>query len=433
MQIVQHTLPNGLQVNLKEIHTVPMISHWVWYRVGSKEESSGITGISHWVEHLQFKGTTKNPASSLDRLISREGGSWNAFTSQDWTTYFEVLPAEKIELALNLESDRMINSLFKLEDVEAERTVIMAERQGEENEPTFRLGEEVGGAAFRVHPYHHEIIGDMADLQTIQRDDIFRHYRNYYVPNNAVISIAGDFDSQKMLDKVSDIYAWLPRGEKPPRLIRPEPTQHGERRVMVHGVGETTFIQVAYHAPQADHADFIPLMVLDSLFSGASGLNMFGGGGVSNKTSRLYRALVESDVAVGVYGSLQATIDPYIYNMSITLRPQEEAAHALQLLEDEVKRIQDTPPVEEDVRRAVTQAKALFAYGSESITNQAFWLGYAEMFASYSWFEGYLESIAAVSPLDVQRVAQRYLHPHQRTVGIFIPDSSLSAFECEQS
>ena len=170
-------LSNGLLVLLKEIHTAPIISHWIWYRVGSRNEIPGYTGISHWVEHMQFKGTPQFPAGVLDREISRQGGYWNAFTHLDWTTYFETLPVDKIDLALRLEADRMTNSLFTEEDVASERTVIISERQGNENEPLFRLSEEVQAAAFRVSPYHHEVIGDMVDLYHIQRDDLYQHYR----------------------------------------------------------------------------------------------------------------------------------------------------------------------------------------------------------------------------------------------------------------
>ena len=178
----QDEVPNGLTVHLKEIHTAPIISHWVWYRVGSRNELPGTTGISHWVEHMQFKGTPAFPASILDKAISREGGVWNAFTHLDWTTYYETLPADKIDLALRLEADRMINSLFDPEEVDSERTVILSEREGSENEPLFRLGEAIQMAAFKTHPYGHEVIGYREDLLQMQRDDLYNHYRGLLYP-----------------------------------------------------------------------------------------------------------------------------------------------------------------------------------------------------------------------------------------------------------
>lgn len=418
--IIREQFENGLTVLLKEIHTAPIISHWLWYRVGSRDEVPGLTGASHWVEHMQFKGTPAFPAGKLDAAISRLGGHWNAMTHIDWTTYFETMPADKIDLALELEADRMRNSLFDPAEVESERTVIISERQGNENDPLFMLGEEVQAAAFRVHSYHHETIGDLPDLLSMSRSDLYEHYRRFYTPNNAVLALAGDFDAAQMLARLRQLYAGIPTGEQPPRRARLEPPMLGERRVTVEGPGETAYIQVVYRIPAANHPDFFALTVLDSLLSGASSLNMFGGG-ISNKTSRLYTTLVEGELAVSVYGGLQATVDPYIYTIILTVHPESTPTAALAALDAEIARLSDSPPPLADLQRAVKQARALFAYGSESISNQAFWLGYAEMFASYDWFLTYLERLAAVTPEDVQRVARQYLRPQNRVVGFYLP------------
>lgn len=419
--VTRVTLSNGLLVQLKEIHTAPLISHWVWYRVGSRNEKAGCTGISHWVEHMQFKGTPQFPASVLDKAISREGGFWNAFTYMDWTTYFETLPAGSIDLALRLESDRMVHSLFEADEVASERTVIISERQGSENEPMFRLGEEMQAAAFRVHSYHHEVIGDMADLETMQRDDLYQHYRTYYAPNNAVLAVAGDFSTEAMLERIRELYEAIPPSDLRPQAARPEPVQSGERRITVEGPGETTYMQLAYHAPAASHEDFFPLTVLDSLLTGASSLNMFGGG-ISNKTSRLYRALVEKELAISIQGGLQATIDPYLFGFTSIIHPKSSPAQVTEAIEAEIQKLQDAPPSADELKRAAKQARALFAYGSESVTNQGFWLGFAEMFGSYDWFLTYLQKLEAVTPEDVQRAAQTYLRPQQRIWGVYLPN-----------
>ncbi len=419
--ITKTYLNNGLLVLLKEIHTSPIISHWLWYRVGSRNEIPGITGISHWVEHMQFKGTSLFPANVLDKAIAREGGVWNAFTYIDWTTYFETMPADRIDLAMRLESDRLVNSQYDPGEVDSERTVIISERQGNENEPLFKLSGALHAEAFQVHPYHHEVIGDMADLQSMQRDDLYRHYRTYYVPNNAVLAIAGDFETQSMLDRIRELFEPISAGPEHEQRISTEPPQSGERRVSVDGPGETTYIQVAHRAPAASHPDFFPLMVLDSLLTGPSNLNMFGGG-ISNKTSRLYRVMVETELAIGVQGGLHATVDPFLHIITTIVHPEHEVEEVIQALNGELKRLQDSPPLAGELSRAVKQARALFAYGSESITNQAFWLGYSEMFATYDWFTSYLNNLAAVTPDDVQRVAQTYFLPQNRTVGVYIPD-----------
>jgi zinc protease len=211
-------------------------------------------------------------------------------------------------------------------------------------------------------------------------------------------------------------------------VIREEPPQRGEHRLTVEGPGETTFLQIAYHAPAASDPDFFPFTVLDSLLTGPSSLNMFGGG-ISNKTSRLYRALVERELAVSVGGGLQATIDPFLYVITTTIHPNSDVDQLIVTLEEELNQLISQPPPAEELARAVKQARALFAYGSESITNQAYWLGFAEMFADYDWFLGYLDRLAAVTPEAVQSVAQRYLRPQNRVLGVYSPtgDGHLAA------
>jgi zinc protease len=417
------TLSNGLLVLLKEIHTAPLISQWIWYRVGSRNERPGFTGASHWVEHMQFKGTPRYSPGSLDKAIARQGGYWNALTHLDWTTYFETMPATAIDLALELEADRMLNSRFEPQDVASERTVIISERQGNENEPLFRLGEAIQQTAFREHSYRHEVIGDPADLESMQRDDLFNHYRSYYAPNNAVLSIAGDFQSEAMLQRIGDLYKAIPAAPPPLFQGAAEPEQDIERYTQVQGPGDTVYLQIAHHAPEATHPDFFPFAVLDSLLTGPSNLNMFGGG-ISNKTSRLYQALVDRDLAIGVYGGIQATLDPFLHNVTIIIHPEHSIEEVLKVFDEEVERLQAAPPPQDDLERAVKQARALFAYGSESITNQAFWLGYSEMFATYAWFTSYLDKLAAIKPQDVQRMAEEYFRRQNRTVGVYLPETA---------
>ena len=412
-KFTQVTLKNGMKVMLKEIHTAPIISSWIWYRVGSRDESTGKTGLSHWTEHMQFKGTKKFPANVLDKAISREGGRWNASTSHDSTRYFETMPADKIDLVLRLESDRMKNSTFNAKEVASERTVIISEREGHENEPMFRLTEAVQQTAFRVHPYHHEIIGDMADLHTITRDDLYGHYRRFYIPNNAVLALAGDFETKSMLKRVKELFEPIPKGPTPPRLARPEPEQKGEVRLSVEGPGDTTYIQVAYRLPNASHPDYFPLEVFDSLLGGVSGL--------SGKTSRLYRALVDKEFAVDVSGWSEATIDPFLYRITIVNHPKRKPEETIAALDAEIKKLQDVLATEAEIKRAVKQARAVFVYGNENITNQAFWMGYVEMFASYEWYTTYLDNLAKVTPQDIQRVARKYFQPASRVIGIYVP------------
>ncbi|HEY4666718.1 MAG TPA: pitrilysin family protein [Anaerolineales bacterium] len=417
-------LRNGLEVRLKEIHTAPLISTWVWYRVGSRNEQPGTTGVSHWVEHMQFKGTPTYPAGTLDRAISRDGGFWNAFTWVDWTAYFETMPADRADLGLQIEADRMANSLFESKEVESERTVIISERQGAENDPSFRLSEELHAVAFRIHPYHHTVLGDMTDLESITRDDLYNHYRTYYVPSNAVLAVAGNFKTGPMLERIRELFGAIPKVPRPVHTPRPEPVQPGERWVEVEGPGETAYLELAYRAPRAGDEDLITMAVLDSALSGATNLGFFGGD-ISNKTSRLYRRLVEGELAASVSGNLTASIDPYLYSISVTVRPDSTAEAALEACDEEIAKLLNDKVREQEVAKAIKQARALFAFGTESITNQAFWLGYSEMFAGQEWFETYLDRLAQVTPESILEVARKRLVPSNRTVGLYRPNGRI--------
>ncbi len=417
-----YKLPNGLTVHLKEIHTAPIISNWMWYRVGSRNEIPGITGISHWVEHMQFKGTEKFPAGYLDREVSRFGGVLNAMTHLDWTTYFETLPAHVFEIGLEAEADRMMKSPFNKREVNRERTVIISEREGNENEPLFLLGEAIQMAAFSEHPYRYEVIGLKEDLKTMTRDDLYQHYQRYYQPGNAVLSIAGDFDITSMMEKIENNFSEIPPDVEFQTAIPEDPPLEVEKRVTVSGPGETSYVQIGYRAPSASNRDFFTLTVLDSLLTGPSSLNMFGSGGTSNKTSRLYRALVESEISVSCHGSLQATKDPYLYSIYLTVHPEHTPEEVLKAVDDEISYVLDSPVAQKEIERAVKQAKALFAYSSENISNQAFWLGYTEMFDTYDWFENYIDHLSEITPEDVLDVARSYLNPDNRVVGFYIPE-----------
>src|SRR6266545_281746 len=235
--VIEHTLPNGMLVLTREVHSAPVATCCVWYRVGSRNETPGITGISHWVEHMLFKGTPQIPKGEMDRLIARNGGSFNGFTSQDYTAYFETLPADRIELGLQIESDRMVNSLFEPQEVESERTVIISEREGHENDPEWWLSEALLSAAFQEHPYRHEVIGWKSDLRAITREELYNHYQTYYMPNNAILVLVGDFETGALMQKVAQYFGDLPVGPRIPSFRAEEPEQQGERRVVVRRPG----------------------------------------------------------------------------------------------------------------------------------------------------------------------------------------------------
>ena len=287
-EIMEHKLLNGLKVLTKEVHAAPVASSYIWYKVGSRNERPGLTGVSHWVEHMLFKGTPKFSKEALGRFIEGNGGRWNAFTSNDYTAYYETLPADKVSVALALESDRMQNSVFDPEEVEAERTVILSEREGYENTPQFVLREEVQATAYKAHPYQWGIIGWPSDLKTMTRDDLYDYYRQRYVPNNATLVLVGDFDTADLMKQVEDYFGTLAPGESIAGPTTTEPEQRGERRVTVRKEGTLAYVAIVYHIPAAGHPDFYPLEVISTVLS-------------MGKTSRFYRAVVDKQLATSAY------------------------------------------------------------------------------------------------------------------------------------
>ncbi len=414
-------LDNQLTVLTKEVHHTPVASFWVWYRVGSRNEVLGTTGISHWVEHMLFKGTPQFPKGEIDRQIARNGGMLNGMTWLDFTTYFETLPADRFDLALCIEADRMINSVFDPAEVDAERTVIISERQMNENHPTFLLAEDVQAMAFKVHPYHHQVIGWQSDLETMTREDLWKHYRTYYTPRNAIAVAVGDFETAALLDRIQELFGDIPAGPDVPPVHFKEPPQRGERRVIVQGEGQTAYLEAVFHIPEASHPDFFPLVVLDSILGGAQSFAFFTGGGTTNRTSRLYKALVKTELATGVSSSTFPTVDPYLFTIHATVRAGRTPQEVEEVLWQEVERVQKEPVSQDELDKAIKQTKAQFAYSSESVTSQGYWLGFSSIIADHTWLETYLDRLAAVSAEDVQRVAQTYLTERNRTVGWYVP------------
>ena len=413
-------LSNGLTVVLREMHHAPVASFWVWYRVGSRNEAPGITGISHWVEHMLFKGTPTYPQGQFDKLVAREGGVFNGMTWIDFTTYFETLPSDRIDLALRVESDRMVHAEFDPEETNLERTVIISERQGNENNPGFLLGEALQAAAFQAHSYHHSVIGWQADLEGMTRDRLYNHYRTYYAPNNAIVAAAGDFAYDAMLARIEELFGAVPVGPSVPMVRLQEPVQRGERRVIVEGPGTTSYLEIGYRAPRATDPDFFPMVVLDSILGGAKGMSLFGGG-TANRSSRLYKALVETELAADADCGMNPTVDPYLFSFSATVREGRSLEQVEAAMMAQIERITEEPVSEQELAKAIKQTRAQFAFSSESVTDQAYWLGFSESVADVSWFETFMQRLEKVTVDDVQAAARAYLKRTQRNVGWYVP------------
>ena len=416
--VTQVQLDNGLRVILKETHTAPVVSTWLWYRVGSRNETEGATGLSHWVEHMMFKGSSQFPKGSIMREVNRHGGFVNAMTSNDFTAYYTTLPSDWAELALRIEANRMTSALFDPDEVAAERTVIIAEREGSENDPRYVLAEQLMACAFGIHPYHHQTIGWKQDLLNITREQLYTHYRRYYVPNNAILVIVGDFNKDH-LALVERYLSAIPAGPDPDQIVRQEPPQRGERRLKLRMPGSAPSIRVCHRTPSVSHPDYMPLVILDAVLSG--GKAMFAFGSSPARSARLYRALVEKELANSVGSSYQPSLDPYVLTVGATVRDGRQPEELEQALLAELQRLCQEPVEERELAVAIRQTQAQFAYSSESVADQALTLGFLEIVDDHQRMPRILDELRAVTPDDVQRVAQTYLQEDNRAVGWFLP------------
>jgi zinc protease len=406
--VQEHQLANGLTVLTREARLAPIISFWVWYRVGSRNEIPGITGISHWSEHMVFKGTPRFPKGEADRQVAMHGGTRNGFTWLDYTAYYETMPSAHAAVAVGIEADRMGGSLFKPDEVASERGVIISEREGNENHPGFYLGEELTAAAFKAHPYGQPVVGYKTDLQVISREDLWRHFKRYYAPNNAVAVAVGDFDTDDLLALVDREFGAIPRGEDPPPMRVVEPPQEGERRVTVRRPGPVPQLSIAYHVPEATHPDTLAIWLLGSVLS-------------AGRSSRLYKSLVVGGLASNAGAGSAMTHDPYLFRISATARPEVEPERLEAAAFAEVQRLIDEGLTEAELAKVRRQLRAGHVFSTEGVSSQARYLGQYELAGSWRNFETYLEELDRVRPEDVVRVAATYLTETNRTVGWFLP------------
>ncbi|MEO6212732.1 MAG: pitrilysin family protein, partial [Vicinamibacterales bacterium] len=332
--VAERHLDNGLKVMVQEVRTAPLVSVWCWYGVGSGDEGAGLTGISHWVEHMNFKGTVNIPGDRMKGIVERFGGMWNGYTWIDQTTYLETAGTAALDQMLYIEAERMSHGLFDRQDCESERTVIISELQGGENDPEQLLDLELTATALRVHPYGHPTIGWLQDLNAITRDDLYAHYRRHYHPGNATLVIVGDVDADEVFRRADQHFAHIAAGPRHPRRRVQEPPQLGERRVRMQREGTTAYLKFAYPAPAVRDPDFFAMLVLDAVLTGAKGLSLWAGfrGTPPQRKARLCTAIVDSGMVSSVSGVLLPTIDPFLYTVSFTanqgiaLEAIEEAA-----------------------------------------------------------------------------------------------------------
>ena len=409
--VVAVTLDNGLRVLLLEDHRSPIVTVQTWYRVGSRNEARGATGIAHFLEHLMFRGTARYGPGEFARLVERNGGQDNAFTSQDVTSYYVNLAADRLDLVLDLEADRMHNLLLDAKIIASEREVVIEERRTRtEDDPGGALGEEVSAIAFRAHPYGQPIIGWPTDLTRITPEEIRTFYRTYYVPNNALLVMVGDFKTAEVLAKVRAKFGALPRGAEPPPVLAVEPPQSSERRLTVRRPAELPIVYLGYPVPNQKSPDAAALELLSVILSGG-------------RTSRLYRDLVhERQLALEAGGDYSYfSLDPNLFWFWATPLPGQPAETLEKELLGHMERLKREPVSDLELTRAKNQIESAFVFQEDSIHRRASLLARFELIGGYARRDDYLASIRAVSAADLQRVAAAYFQDDKKNVGILLP------------
>jgi len=411
LPVNEYMLDNGLKVLIVEDHKAPTATFQVWYKVGSRNEMTGKTGLSHLLEHMMFKGTEKHGPKTFSQTIQRSGGTDNAFTSKDYTGYFELLASDRIDLPIELEADRMQNLILTKESVLSERDVVMEERRLRyEDDPQNFVMEEVFAAAFKNHPYRWPVIGWMSDLKTLNPDDLISHYRTYYAPNNAVIIVVGDVNQQEILDRIKKAFGNIPAGPSVPEVTTEEDEQKGERRIYVKKEAELPYVLSVYKVPKITHEDGFALDVLGSILS-------------DGRSSRLYRSLVyEKQMAISAWAGYEGLYkDPFLFFTGATAGQGKKIEDVEKALLDEIEKIKNELPSAREVQRAKNQVEASFILQQDSIYMQAKTIGSFEMTVGWRFIDKYLEGIRKVTPEDVSRVAKKYLIDEGKTTGILIP------------
>ncbi len=406
-------LPNGLTVLTCEDHSVPIVTTMIWYRVGSRYEVPGITGISHFLEHMMFKGTERYGKGEIDYITTVNGGANNAFTSRDYTAYYFSFASDRWQSALEIEADRMCHNLFDSEEFELERQVILEELWMELDSPWGALRDAVETRAFAVHPYRYPVIGKKEDLESLTLDRMIDFYRAYYSPANAILCICGDFESEEAFGRIQETFGGIPGQAVPILKTEAEPPRAEQVRLRLERPTNLERLLIAFPAPAVYEPEHFSVQILDKILS-------------EGKLARLYHRLIEeARVASLVSTEFDDTVDPYLFFVRAELQPGSRATDAESLLFEELRRLEDAGPSEEEVERARNQCLTELLGDFETTIDQSVQLGLMETLLHFEYWNDYPAKIAAVDPSRVVEVVRKYFRPEQATVGILEPDPNV--------
>jgi zinc protease len=401
-------LDNGLTILTREAHTSPTVSSMVWYGVGSRNEQAGETGRSHFLEHMLFKGTERFRKGEIDLLTMKNGGSNNAFTSYDFTAYYFSFAADRWEIGIDIEADRMTHTLFDPAEFDAEKQVVIEELKAGLDQPWGLLMQQLNATAFQRHPYRNPVIGWLPDVEAATVEGMKAYYRQHYHPANATVVLVGDFETDRVLEKVSKAFAAIPSGLWAPDPTTEEPVQDAERRFELEWRSEVPRLAIAFHTPGIGHRDSYALQVLAVVLA-------------EGKASRLYQRVVERERATNfITAEYAESRDNTLFYVRGEARGDVPPAAIEASIDDELERIADAGVTPAELRRAQHQIEAHFVFSMERSLDQAMLFGQIETLDRLEYIDQYLPSIHAVDPAEVARVCGQYLTRTNRTVGLLV-------------
>jgi len=407
----ESSLRNGLQVRISESHDIPVVAVYTFFRVGSRNERPGITGISHLFEHMMFNGAKRYGPKEFDRVLESHGGRSNAYTSTDMTVYHDEATPEALEVILDLESDRMQSLAITPRTLESERDVVMEERRVRvDNDIPGMMDEELGALAFKAHPYRWPVIGWMKDIQNITRADCEAYFKTYYAPNNATLYVVGDVDRDQTLKLIQRYYGSIRRGPAAPGVLDAEPESKGERRAQVRHPAQAPALMLGYRAPPAGDPDAFALDVLQYALAVGEG-------------SLLTRELVyEQEVALGCGVDWSWRLDPGLMIVYLELKPESEPERVEQALYAELEKVARHGVDGRVLQKAKNNLKAHLLREMATASSRANALGTYELLLGSWRKQGELaERYQAISAEDVQAAARKYFAPERRSVVTLLP------------
>ncbi len=411
VEVKQHTLNNGMTILIHEDHDVPNVAMYLFYRIGSRNERPGTTGIAHFFEHMMFNGAKKYGPKQFDVEMEKAGGRNNAYTSSDVTVYTDFFPTTALDLMFDMEADRIANLSLEPTTVESERGVVYNERRlSVDNNPSGLLYEQMGATAFIAHPYQWPVVGWASDIESWTREELMHYYRMGYAPNNCTVVIAGAVREAEVLELAKKYFEPIPRQAPPPPVTTKEPKQNGERRVVVYKDAQLPLQMMAWHVPETKNADTAPLEVLGTLLS-------------KGRSSRLYKRMVDGQLALDANCSGDRSLDPALFLCMVSPRSGVETETTEKALFEEIEKLRSDAVEAGELRKAKNQLLADYFRQLKTIANKADFIGNFEIFqGDWRKVNDYAATIEAVTADDVKRVASTYLDSRNRTVATLIPE-----------